>query len=287
MKADLLERRLAAWEKQWPAEVQKKAKHCLDEFAKQVPSKVELQQWDDRLAQFDAARDQVEALIQRVDQQQEHLEALSVDELKKLLERFVEEMNGRLEGHSRDFQEAAHARQSLLERIGALEVKLQNNTVDAVPDNELRPMQAHCTTAVRKDLAWMQRVISAELRAESHLCLTEQQWAIATLDERIALTDQRLSRRIDELLLALRRGRQHQQAQVAKPTALEGLVIGDASTLETPAPIISPVAHSAPTLTGSSPRRQVQFQESPGSEEAQARLSATPADDKSEVSTSE
>jgi len=303
-KFKLLEKRLAAWEERWPAEVEKATKGCLDEFAKQVPSKAEMQElvhtlleheldgWENRLAQFDAARIEVEALIQRVDKHQEHLEELSVDELKKLLEGFVEDMNGRLEGHNRDFEEAAHARQALLAKIGALEVKLQNNTAgassDGEPDGQGKQLQKQSEAeawqnAVRKDLALVQRRIFAELRAESQLWLTDQQWAIATLDERISLTDQRLSRRFDELVLALGRGLLHQQVQVAEASALDG----DVSTLETTPSIIPPAAHSASMLTAPLPRRQVQFQELPGSEEAQARFSAILADDKSEASTAE
>jgi len=392
-KVKHLEKRLAAWEEQFPAEVEKQAKGCLDEFAKQMPSKVEVQ------AQSDAARIMVEDLAQRLDSQQERLEELSVDEVKKILEGFVADLYGRLEGHNRDFEEAASARQGLIERIEVLEAQLPNSTVDTVPDDELKAMLARCTggnetamlppggraelghrlreaqhslvdrleaigarldgmymqhaevaasqqalqrlvdsllqasadpaaparqpvqqdlvttgnsdgepdgqgkqlrkegdaeawqNAVRQDLALVQRRISAELRAETQLWLTDQQWAIATLDERLWLTDQRLGRRIDELVLALGRGRQHQQAQVADSAALERLTVGtpemrsqplaDAPTPETTPPITPPAAHSASTLSAPSPRRQVQFAGTDGV--AGARLSAVFADDEAPV----
>jgi len=392
----VLEKRLDAWEEQWPAEVQKQAKGCLDEFAKRVPSKVEIQElvhtlmehdlsgWEERLARFEAARIEVEALVKKVDKHQEHIEELSVEGLKKLLEGFVGEVNERL-------QEAADARQALIDRIKELEVKVRNNPVDTVPDDELQALLARCTggqdgstvlspggraelghrlreaqhslvdrvealaarldgmylqhveaanaqqvlqrrvdslqqaaagqpaqqdlvptgassdgepdgqgkqlhkkseaeawqDAVKKDMELLQRRIFAELRAESQLWLTDQQWALATLDDRISLTDQSVNRRIDELVLALGRGRQQQQAQVAEAAALQqGLAIGtpevrpqplgEVPTLDTTSPIIPPMAPSASALTVPSPRRQVQF-------EAQARLSAIPADDRSEA----
>jgi hypothetical protein len=398
---EALQKTMSEWENRIAVEV----RAGLESFVPEICHRLGLESldgrvlagWESRLAQFDAARIEVEALIQRVDKHQEHLEELSVNELKQLLEGFVGEVNGRLEGHSRDFEEAAHARQALIERIGALEVKLQNDTVDMVPDDELQAMLACCSggqddsavlsprggaelghrlreaqlsladriealceridgmhvqhakavnaqqalqrrvdslqqasaaaarqpaqrdfvTAgsssdgepdrrgdqlhrhdvaeawhkrVRKDLALVQRRIFAELRAESQLWLMDQQWAIATLDERISLTEQRLSWRIDELVQALGRGRQHQQVQVAEATALERLAagtaeswfqpLGDASTLERTADISPPTADSAPTMAAPSPRRQVQFQVL-GFEEAQAQLS--PADDKSEA----
>jgi len=222
----------------------------------------------------------------------------------------IEALCERIDGMYVQHAKAVNAQQALQRRVDSLQQAsaaaarqpaqrdfvTAGSSSDGEPDRRGNQLHKHNVAeawhkGVRKDLALVQRRIFAELRAESQLWLMDQQWAIATLDERISLTEQRLSWRIDELVQALGRGRQHQQVQVAEATALERLAagtaetwfqpLGDASTLERTADILPPMAHSAPTMTAPSPRRQVQFQVSLGFEEAQARLS--PADDKSEA----
>jgi len=190
----------------------------------------------------------------------------------------IEAFSARLDGMYVQHAEATNAQQALQRRVDSLQqasaAAARQTGAGSDGESDSEGKQSHkqgedeaWQTTVRKDLALVQRRIFAELRAESQLWLTDQQLAMATLDERISLTDQRLSRRLDELVLTLGRGRQHQQVQVTEAAALEGLAIGmpevwskplgDVSTLETTSPIIPALVHSAPALTVPSPRRQV------------------------------
>lgn len=98
---------------------------------------------------------------------------------------------------------------SQVSQLEAIEEKMQSElrTVRSEYCQEMQNQLEGTRALLGEDLATLQQRLVSELRAETIAAISRESAAIASLDEQLWISDQRLSRRIDELVHAQLHGR--------------------------------------------------------------------------------